>query len=97
MKISLQEVDRCLREQTMLERRLPGPDDKWNGLKMETSRPSAGDAEVNEVVELVHEMPDIRADVVAALQARIEAGDYEVNEEEVADLMLRRALADRIR
>lgn len=40
-------------------------------------------------------MPD-REDMVADLKARIEAGTYRPTGEEIADTMIRRALADRM-
>ena len=41
------------------------------------------------------ELPDVRVDRVQALKAQIEAGQYHVSGEDIADLMIRRALADR--
>ncbi|MCE5198815.1 MAG: flagellar biosynthesis anti-sigma factor FlgM [Armatimonadota bacterium] len=43
------------------------------------------------------DVPDIREDVVNDLKERISKGEYKINGKEVADMMLRRLNADRIR
>ncbi|MHA0112031.1 flagellar biosynthesis anti-sigma factor FlgM [Klebsiella pneumoniae] len=43
---------------------------------------------------LVQEMPDIREDRVRLLKEQVEAGTYHVSGEEIADLIIRRILAD---
>ena len=50
--------------------------------------------EVRRVTELIKQLPDVRADRVQALKAQIENGTYHVSSEDIADLMIRRALAD---
>ncbi len=47
-------------------------------------------------VAKVNELPD-REDFVAELKAKIENGTYNPTGEEIADTMVRRAIADRIR
>jgi anti-sigma28 factor (negative regulator of flagellin synthesis) len=47
--------------------------------------------------EALKNVPDIRQELVDDLAARIEAGEHEVRGEEIADMMLRRRAADRIR
>ena len=42
-------------------------------------------------------VPDIREEIVEDLRRRIKSGEYKVSGEEVADMMLRRRAADRIR
>ena len=42
----------------------------------------------------VSAVPDVRADRVAALKAQVENGTYHVSGEQIADLIIRRALAD---
>lgn len=42
------------------------------------------------------EMPD-REEMIAELKARIEAGEYNPTGDEIADAMIRRSIADRIR
>jgi len=43
------------------------------------------------------EVPDVREDVVGELKARVDRGDYKVTGDEIAEMMLRRLAADRIR
>ena len=40
---------------------------------------------------------DVREDVVASLRERIESGSYEVSGQQIAEMMVRRLLADRMR
>ncbi|MCX8053888.1 MAG: flagellar biosynthesis anti-sigma factor FlgM [Armatimonadetes bacterium] len=47
--------------------------------------------------EALTNVPDIREDVVRELKDRIERGEYEICGAEVADMMLRRLAADRMR
>lgn len=51
---------------------------------------------IDQVVADVVAMPD-RDDVVAELKARIEAGQYNPTGDEIAEAMIRRAIADRVR
>lgn len=51
---------------------------------------------VKAVVQSVHEMP-VREDRVAELKAKIESGQYNPTGDEIADAMMRRAVADRLR
>ena len=50
---------------------------------------------IDSVVELVKEMPD-RESVILELKARIEAGTYNPSGDDIADTMIRRAIADRL-
>ena len=52
--------------------------------------------EVQRVVSIVAQEPDVREDVVAALRARIESGDYHVTGEQIGEMIVRRFLADRV-
>ena len=55
------------------------------------------DAElVKKVVEDVINTPD-REEMIADLRARIEAGTYNPTGDEIADTMIRRSIADRVR
>jgi len=63
------------------------------------SKPVAKEEDVELVRELtqkVKQMPD-REDLIADLRARIAAGQYNPSGEEIAEAMIRRAIADRIR
>jgi negative regulator of flagellin synthesis FlgM len=55
---------------------------------------SASAQEVQQIKRLVNQLPDVREDRVRALKAQIESGTYHVSGEDIADLMIRRTLAD---
>jgi anti-sigma28 factor (negative regulator of flagellin synthesis) len=60
------------------------------------AREKAEDQElVQEVTQAVMRMPD-RGDRIAELKAKIDSGTYQVSGEEIADSMIKRAIADRI-
>ena len=43
------------------------------------------------------EAPDVREDLVQELRERIQRGEYNISADEIAEMMLRRLAADRIR
>jgi anti-sigma28 factor (negative regulator of flagellin synthesis) len=87
MQISDTEVKKIL-EQTSLVREIEG---------VGHERRRAEDAElVTRIVEDVKGMPD-REDRVADLKARIQAGNYNPTGAEIADAMIRRAIADNVK
>lgn len=47
--------------------------------------------------EALKEIPDTRDEIVEELRKRIEGGDYKVSGEDVAEMMMRRRAADRLR
>jgi len=51
---------------------------------------------VDQVVEIVQQMPD-RDEVIADLRSRIESGTYNPSGADIADAMIRRTIADRVR
>jgi len=64
---------------------------------IQTETPLRRSGEVQRVVEAVDHASDIREDIVASLRARIESGSYQVSGDAVAEMLLRRLLADRVR
>jgi flagellar biosynthesis anti-sigma factor FlgM len=62
---------------------------------VETMRPDV--EELRTATEAVERVPDVREEIVASLRARIESGNYQVSGEQIADMMMRRLLADRVR
>jgi anti-sigma28 factor (negative regulator of flagellin synthesis) len=62
----------------------------------EEARREADEALVKQVTADVVAMSD-REEMIAELKARIEAGTYNPTGDEIADTMIRRAIADRIR
>jgi negative regulator of flagellin synthesis FlgM len=101
MKISVEEVSRLL---AMM------PTDRVNGRPVGTITRADADAytgqeaasvdvsskaqEVQQIKKLVSQLPDVREDRVQALKAQIESGSYHVSGEDIADLIIRRTLAD---
>jgi negative regulator of flagellin synthesis FlgM len=51
---------------------------------------------IESLVEKVKQMPD-REDRVAELKAQVQAGTYNPSSADIADAMVRRAIADRVR
>lgn len=51
---------------------------------------------IQEIAHKVMDMPD-REEMIAELRSRIESGDYSPSGEDVADAMIRRAIADQVR
>ena len=50
--------------------------------------------DIQRVKDVIAQLPDVREDRVQALKAQVESGTYHVSSEDIADLMIRRALAD---
>lgn len=103
MKISLEEVDRILRSQAPTEAAPKAANGKGNG-NGAYSAPPAASVEISQsaqdiarVRQIVEQMPDVREDLVASIRERISKGEYKVSSADIADLMLRRAVADTIR
>jgi negative regulator of flagellin synthesis FlgM len=53
--------------------------------------------EMKMIGEALAQVPDTRDQIVASLKERIESGTYHVSGEQIAEMMVRRALADRMR
>ena len=64
-------------------------------LEEPSPRPTDGPM-IKALTREIMDMPD-REDRVSELKARIEAGEYSVTSAEIADAMVRRSIADRIR
>jgi len=103
MKISIEEVSRILQTQGVARKSGSGANGNGKTASVNSIAPaasvevSAAANEIQRVKKLVDQTPDIREDIVQSIKARIESGTYKVSSEDVADLMLRRAQADRIR
>jgi negative regulator of flagellin synthesis FlgM len=103
MKISLQEVDRIRQSQSVSRVNGNGTNGngKANGANGHSSAASvevsATAQEIQRVKKLVNSVSDVREDVVQSLKARIESGNYNISGADIADLMVRRAVADSAR
>ncbi|MDI6827567.1 MAG: flagellar biosynthesis anti-sigma factor FlgM [Armatimonadota bacterium] len=101
MQISALEVAKLLAAESAKLTTQGAPDLKVEGLtpdalpESKIVEPDA--AEVERVVQMVKEMPDVREEIVMRLKERIEKGEYKVSGEEIAEMMLRRMRADKIR
>ncbi len=58
---------------------------------------SADSEEVRRIAEYIRKLPDVREDKVAKVQAMLREGRYRVSGREIAERMLERMLADRLR
>jgi negative regulator of flagellin synthesis FlgM len=105
MKISLEEVDRILRSQATSPAapKVANGNGNGNGNGSHAAAPAASveisqsAQDIARVRQIVEQTPDVREDLVASLRERISKGEYHVSSAEIADLMLRRAVADTIR
>lgn len=71
---------------------------EYAGVRAETvvySRETVSEA--RRVAKLAEATPDVREEIVASLRARIESGSYFVSAESIAERMVERALASRMR
>ena len=99
MKISEQEVSRILavsptgrgRTRTALTPPETGTSSNSPAATVAIS-PTARD--IYQAKKALDQVPDVREDRVQALKAQVENGTYHVSGEDIADLMIRRALAD---
>ena len=99
MKISEQEVTRLL-SVSPLERLGFTSSAIANDRGESISRPAAQveisstAQDIQRVKQVINNLPDVRADRVQALKAQVENGTYNVSGMDIADLIIRRALAD---
>jgi negative regulator of flagellin synthesis FlgM len=101
MQISSDEINRLLALSSQ-----PRTSVRGSGSAATTGEPVAGGGaaaevevspmsqDVQFVQKVLNRMPDVREDRVSALKAAIENGTYKVSGEDIADLIIRRALAD---
>lgn len=52
---------------------------------------------IEQVQAKIDELPEVREGLVSELRAKIESGEYNPTGAEIADAMIRRTLADRVR
>ena len=100
MKISSNESGKALThltgaEEKILPKHLPRRSGAPQGRTSKQLSPLERGMELAE--EALKQVPDIRESVVEDLKARIKRGEYKVKGEEVAEMMMRRLSADRIR
>ena len=90
MRISDEQVKKVLSQQALVE------EIQDMDLEMEPSPKPTDGPLIAKVTKEVVNMPD-REDRIAEVKAAIEAGTYNPTGDDIADAMIRRAIADRIR
>ncbi len=103
MKISLEEVSRVL-ELSRTGRvgaavvSTPPPIDAQEEIAPAASVELSPRAqEIRQIKFLLDEIPPVREEMVEELHRKIEAGEYNVSSAEIADLIVRRTIADNVR
>lgn len=92
--ISEQEVNRLLAA-TPSNRKAARSVSMMNELrKLSTEQAEASASEIQHLRQVIKELPDLRVDRIAMLKSQVESGSYHVTSEDIADLIIRRALAD---
>ena len=92
MKISSMECGKAVETQV-------SPD----AVKQETIIPqgktskSSLEKSIEHALKVIAELPDIREDAVSEVEAQVQSGQYNISGEDIADMMVRRLKADRIR
>ncbi len=100
MQISVEEVSRLLAlTPVSREQRKASPARSKRGRSSADSHEVSADVtptpgEIQFVRQQIDRLPDVREDRVQALKARIESGTYRIGGDEIADLIVRRALAN---
>ncbi len=103
MKVSLEEVDRILRSGVITPTAPKVANGNGNGNDSYSASPAASieisqsAQDIERVRQNVRQMPDVREDLVASIKDRISKGEYQVSSTDIADLMIRRAVADTVR
>jgi negative regulator of flagellin synthesis FlgM len=96
MQISIEEVSRLLAV-TPSDRgthQINARGSVSNGREAAQVEISTTAQEIQQVKRTINRLPDIREQRVAELKASIENGTYNVSGEDIADLIIRRTLAD---
>lgn len=100
MQISTEEVNRLLaatpseRSQRTNSPTLSKGNTTTDGREAAHVEISTSAQDLQKYKKLIAELPDVREDRVQALKAQIEAGAYHVSGQDIADLIIRRTLAD---
>ena len=99
MKISVEEVSRLLTvsandRHTSTLTVSPALERDVRGREAAQVNVSSAAQDIISAKKYLNQVPDVRAARVQALKAQIENGTYHVSGEDIADLMIRRTLAD---
>ena len=99
MRISTEEVSRLLSDTTRERSSAPLTSVPSSGRSIQSRQAaqvdvSAAAQEVLQIKKQISQLPDVREDRVQALKAQVESGTYHVSGQDIADLIIRRTLAD---
>ncbi len=99
MRISTEEVSRLLSDTTRERSSAPLTAVSTSGRSIQSRQAaqvdvSAAAQEVLQIKKQISQLPDVREDRVQALKAQVESGTYHVSGQDIADLIIRRTLAD---
>ena len=72
-------------------------DEKPRGSMTHIMESSTAPDVIHEIASIVGATPDVREDIIEAIKAQTSSGTYRVSSEDIADLIVRRALADKVR
>ncbi|MGE5484583.1 MAG: flagellar biosynthesis anti-sigma factor FlgM [Ignavibacteriales bacterium] len=99
MKISRSQIDSALKIQSekVQQQGVKQDKDRVATAKADELSISPQASEVRKLKEVIAAMPDERADKVEAISKRIAEGTYEVKAADIAEMMLRRSIADRLK
>ena len=64
---------------------------------IEPRSPKPDTEEMNRAIDAVNQQPDVRESIVASLRSQIEAGNYAVSGDQIAQMMVRRFVGDTLR
>ena len=93
MKISTQEVERIKKIGPIEDVGEETPKSRMTHIMESSTTPDV----IHQVASIVDATPDVREEVIEAIKARTTTGTYRVSSEDIADLIVRRALADKVR
>lgn len=102
MKISMTEVGHILQAQAVVRARDKSPNATEQSASVQSNGPAASveissaAKDLQRIKTMVSSQPDTREDLIQSIKTRIDNGTYKVSGSEIADLMVRRAYADRI-
>src|SRR5438034_9288282 len=101
MKISMEEIGRIIETQNAGRSRVSAPKEGESPQSRtepaSTVEVSTRAQEIQRAKRAVDRLPDIREEMVQEMKARIDTDNYNLSGEDIADLIIRRSYADRIR
>ncbi|MFQ3548398.1 MAG: flagellar biosynthesis anti-sigma factor FlgM [Armatimonadota bacterium] len=99
MKISEAQVDKALASSTSAKEKILPENRPAHSQMLRQKKENLSRLEKSILIaqEALNDIPDVREDIVNSIKVRIESGEYKVDPKDIADMMIRRLKADRIR